>query len=89
MYTHLDYTVRSRQKQKKLPLRLNKKGLYRQNFSINERNLIPKKRKTAIKQPPLKRHFPLRYQAGILGHSMTEMKTPSKSVRLLHRLLIA
>lgn len=59
MYTHLDYTVRSRQKQKKLPLRLNKKGLYRQNFSINERNLIPKKRKTAIKQPPLKRHFPL------------------------------
>lgn len=59
MYTHLDYTVRSRQKQKKLPLRLNKKSLYRQNFSINERNLIPKKRKTAIKQSPLKRHFPL------------------------------
>ena len=59
MYIHLDYTVRLRQKQKKLPFRLNKKGLYRQNFSINERNLIPKKRKTAIKQPPLKRHFSL------------------------------
>ena len=43
MYIHLDYTVRLRQKQKKLPLRLNKKNLYRQNFSINERNLIPKK----------------------------------------------
>lgn len=43
MYIHLDYTVRLRQKQKKLPLRLNKKGLYRQKFSINERNLIPKK----------------------------------------------
>lgn len=61
MYIHLDYTVMLRQKQKKLPLRLNKKGLYRQNILINGRNLIPKKMKTAIKQPPLKRHFPLRH----------------------------
>lgn len=60
MYTHLDYTVRSRQKQKKLPLRLNKKGLYRQNFSINERNLIPKKKEDCHQAASFKTTFSFR-----------------------------